>query len=155
MRATCFPECYPSARRFAKLRLSLPGSTSCPSSKPRYVVEQWSCSSWSPYCLFRDARRVPGGAFGALFALGAACYAIVSASVFAFESPFWLEPVRVVAMGNPVGFLLVCRALFDDDFKPSWLHALAWLVVGGHRDLRSVDRRPAVALDLQRIGTSL
>jgi AraC-like DNA-binding protein len=77
--------------------------------------------------LVRDARRVPAGAFGALFALGAACYAIVSASVFAFEFPFWLKPVSVVAMGNPVIFCLFAAALFDDDFKPSWLHALAWL----------------------------
>jgi AraC-like DNA-binding protein len=77
--------------------------------------------------LVRDARRVPAGAFGALFALGAACYAIVSASVFTFEFPVWLEPVRVVAMGNPVVFCLFAAALFDDDFKPSWLHALAWL----------------------------
>lgn len=79
--------------------------------------------------LVRDARRVPAGAFGALFALGAACYTIVSASVFALEFPFWLSPVRVVAMGNPVVFVLFAAALFDDDFKPSWLHALAWLAL--------------------------
>ena len=79
--------------------------------------------------LLRDARRVPAAAFGALFALGAACYAIVSASIFAFEFPFWLQPVRVVAMGNPVVFCLFAAALFDDDFKPSWLHALAWLAL--------------------------
>jgi AraC-like DNA-binding protein len=77
--------------------------------------------------LVRDARRVPAGAFGALFALGAACYTIVSASVFALEFPFWLSPVRAVAMGNPVVFVLFAAALFDDDFKPSRLHALAWL----------------------------
>ena len=65
--------------------------------------------------LLRDARRVPAAAFGALFALGAACYAIVSASVFAFEFPFWLQPVRVVAMGNPLVFCLFAAALFDDD----------------------------------------
>jgi hypothetical protein len=77
--------------------------------------------------LVRDARRVPAGAFGAMFALGAACYTIVSASVFAFEFPFWLQPLRVVAIGNPVVFCLFAAVLFDDDFKPSWLHALAWL----------------------------
>lgn len=77
--------------------------------------------------LVRDARRVPAAAFGALFALGAACYTIVSASVFAFEFPFVLSPLRIVAIGNPVVFCLFAAALFDDDFRPSWWQALAWL----------------------------
>jgi AraC-like DNA-binding protein len=77
--------------------------------------------------LLRDARRLPAGVFGALFALGAACYTIVSASVFAVAPPSWLLPLLVVAMGNPVVFCLFAATLFDDDFKPSWLHALGWL----------------------------
>jgi len=79
--------------------------------------------------LVRDARRVPAAAFGALFALGAACYTIVSASVFAFEFPSALSPLRIVAMGNPVVFCLFAAALFDDDFRPSWWQALAWLAL--------------------------
>jgi AraC-like DNA-binding protein len=79
--------------------------------------------------LVRDARRVPAGVFSALFALGAACYTIVSASIFALEPSPWLLPLRIVAMGNPVIFCLFAAALFDDDFKPSWLHATAWLSV--------------------------
>jgi AraC-like DNA-binding protein len=81
--------------------------------------------------LLRDARRVPAGIFSALFALGAACYAIVSASVFAFEPSFWLWPARIVAIGNPVVFCLFAAALFDDDFKPSWWQAIAWLSLVG------------------------
>ena len=77
--------------------------------------------------LLRDARRVPAGVFSALFALGAACYTIVSDSTLAFEPSPWLWPVRVIAMGNPVVFWLFAASLFDDDFRPSWLHALAWL----------------------------
>jgi hypothetical protein len=77
--------------------------------------------------LLRDARRVPAGIFSALFALGAACYTIVSASVLASDPSYWLWPARIVAMGNPVIFCLFAAALFDDDFKPSWLHAVAWL----------------------------
>jgi len=75
--------------------------------------------------LLRDARRVPAGVFSALFALGAACYTIVSDSTLAFEPSPWLWPVRVIAMGNPVVFWLFAASLFDDDFRPSWLHALA------------------------------
>jgi AraC-like DNA-binding protein len=77
--------------------------------------------------LLRDARRVPAGIFGALFALGAASYTIVSASIFAVAPPSWLLPLQVIAMGNPVVFFLFAATLFDDDFKPSWLHGLGWL----------------------------
>jgi len=77
--------------------------------------------------LLRDARRVPAGVFGALFALGTASYTIVSASVFAVTPPSWLLPLQVIAMGNPVVFCLLAATLFDDDFKPSWLHAVGWL----------------------------
>jgi AraC-like DNA-binding protein len=79
--------------------------------------------------LLRDARRIPAGLFGALFALGVACYAVVSASAFAPGLPVTLLPLRFIAMGNPVVFCLFAAALFDDDFKPSWWHALAWLAV--------------------------
>jgi AraC-like DNA-binding protein len=84
--------------------------------------------------LLRDARRIPAGLFGALFALGVACYAAVSASAFAGTPSPWLLPPRFVAMGNPVVFCLFAAALFDDDFKPSWWLALVWLamlVLGG------------------------
>lgn len=80
--------------------------------------------------LLRDARRVPAGVFSALFALGAAAYTIVSASTLAVAAPSpWLLPLLVVAIGNPVVFCLFAAALFDDDFKPSWWHALAWLAL--------------------------
>ena len=81
--------------------------------------------------LLRDARRVPAGLFGALFAAGVACYAVVSASAFATGTglPLALLPARFVAMGNPVVFCLFAAALFDDDFRPSWWHALVWLAI--------------------------
>jgi AraC-like DNA-binding protein len=79
--------------------------------------------------LVRDARRVPAGVFSALFALGAASYTIVSAPIFAPVSSAWLLPLRIIGMGNPVVFCLFAAALFDDDFKPSWWHAAAWLAL--------------------------
>ncbi len=79
--------------------------------------------------LLRDARRIPAARFAALFALGVACYAVVSASELAAALPAWLIPLRIVAMGNAVVFALFAAALFDDDFRPSWWHALAWLAV--------------------------
>jgi AraC-like DNA-binding protein len=79
--------------------------------------------------LLRDARRVPAGLFGALFALGVACYVVVSAPIVAPQLRAWLLPLRFISMGNPVVFCLFAAALFDDDFKPSWWHALAWLAM--------------------------
>jgi AraC-like DNA-binding protein len=79
--------------------------------------------------LLRDARRVPAGVFAALFATGAAAYTIVSASVFAPVPPLSLLPLRMLGMGNPLVFCLFAASLFDDDFKPSRWHALAWLAM--------------------------
>jgi AraC-like DNA-binding protein len=79
--------------------------------------------------LLRDARRVPAGIFAALFAAGAAAYTIVSASVFAPVPPLSLLPLRMLGMGNPLVFCLFAASLFDDDFRPSWWHALAWLTM--------------------------
>jgi AraC-like DNA-binding protein len=79
--------------------------------------------------LLRDARRVPAGLFGALFAFGVACYAVVSAPAFATGLSVSLLLPRFISMGNPVVFCLFAAALFDDDFKPSWWHVLAWLAV--------------------------
>ena len=79
--------------------------------------------------LLRDARHVPAGLLGALFALGVACYVVVSASFVASQLPAWLLPAKIIGMGNPVVFCLFAAAVFDDDFKPSPLHALAWLAM--------------------------
>lgn len=79
--------------------------------------------------LLRDARRVPAGIFAALFAAGAAAYTIVSASFFAPVPPLSLLPLRMLGMGNPLVFCLFAASLFDDDFRPSWWHALAWLAM--------------------------
>jgi AraC-like DNA-binding protein len=38
-------------------------------------------------------------------------------------------PLQIIAIGNPVTFCLFAAAVFDDDFKPSRVHALAWLAV--------------------------
>ena len=66
--------------------------------------------------------------------------------------PLWLLPLRMIGMGNPVVFCLFAAALFDDDFRPSWRHALAWLAMVAFGSLLSLDRRCAGALGLQRVG---
>ncbi|HEY6578532.1 MAG TPA: helix-turn-helix domain-containing protein [Rhizomicrobium sp.] len=75
----------------------------------------------------RDARRVPAGLFGTCFAWGVACYTIASAPIFVTAPYGWLLPLRLVSMGNSVVLCLFAAAVFDDDFRPSWWHAVAWV----------------------------
>jgi AraC-like DNA-binding protein len=79
--------------------------------------------------LLRDARDGLAGRFGALFALGGAAYAVCSSSVLLIASPLWLLPLHILAIGNSVVFWLLSASLFDDDFRPSWWHGAAWLLV--------------------------
>jgi AraC-like DNA-binding protein len=79
--------------------------------------------------LLRDARGSLAGRFGVLFALGGAAYAVCSSSLFLAAPPLWLLPLHILAIGNPVLFWLLSASLFDDDFRPSWWHAAAWLIV--------------------------
>jgi len=79
--------------------------------------------------LLRDARQTLAGRFGALFALGGAAYAVCSASLVVDSPPGWLLPLHILAIGNPVVFWLLSASLFDDEFRPSWWHAAAWLLV--------------------------
>jgi AraC-like DNA-binding protein len=81
--------------------------------------------------LLRDAHRATAGVFGPLLALGSVAYAISSASIFAGQAPGWVIPLRIIAIGNPVVFWLLSASLFDDDFKPKWWHAGAWVFLVG------------------------
>ena len=79
--------------------------------------------------LLRDARENLAGRFGALFALGGAAYAVCSSASFLSAAPAWLLPLHILAIGNPVVFWLLSASLFDDDFRPSWWHGAAWLLI--------------------------
>src|SRR5579864_5291035 len=79
--------------------------------------------------LLRDGRDGLAGRFGALFALGGAAYAVCSSSVFLVAPAVWLLPLHILAIGNPVVFWLLSASLFDDDFRPSWWHGAAWLLI--------------------------
>ncbi len=77
--------------------------------------------------LVRDHARSAAARLGAAFALGVAAYAATSAPGFPVQSAWWHAPVLALSAGNAIVFWLFARALFDDDFKPHWRHALAWL----------------------------
>jgi len=77
--------------------------------------------------LLRDRRGVPAAGFSALFALGAAANLVSAAPPLAADPSLWILPFRILAVGNPAVFWVVSSAMFDDEFAPSWRHAVAWL----------------------------
>jgi AraC-like DNA-binding protein len=79
----------------------------------------------SALCL-RDGRGVSAARYAALFAAGVAATLISFAPPLATDRASWLFPLRVLAFGNPAVFWILAAALFDDAFRPSWRHAVAW-----------------------------
>jgi AraC-like DNA-binding protein len=78
--------------------------------------------------LLRALPAVVSARLGALFAIGAAAYAVVSASGFHGGGVPWQIPLLAVAAGNNTVFWLFASALFDDTFRLRWWHGAIWLV---------------------------
>jgi len=74
-------------------------------------------------------RRSPAAGYGALFAVSAAAYAIVSIPDLVHLHAAWLAPLRLLSIGTPAVFWLWTTACFDDEFQPSWGKFLPWLVL--------------------------
>jgi AraC-like DNA-binding protein len=101
--------------------------------------------------MWRDAPGLRGARFGALFAAGLAATLVSYAPGLATDRAVWLAPVRVLAFGNPAVFWTVASLLFDDDFKPSWRQAAAWLALvalGFWAVYGATTARPYLAMNL-------
>jgi AraC-like DNA-binding protein len=75
------------------------------------------------------AREGPGGRERVVLWLALGVAVQVLGSMPAIEShwrPLWQAPLVAIAVGNAVLFWLVVRTLFDDEFEPRAVHALAW-----------------------------
>ena len=77
--------------------------------------------------LLRQFPTIASARTGAMFAVGVAAYALISAPQTAGEFAIWQWPLLVLAAGNNVVFWLFARTLFDDEFKPRLHHLLLWL----------------------------
>jgi AraC-like DNA-binding protein len=99
--------------------------------------------------LLRDARGNPVARYAGLYAIGAAASDIVWAPPFPLDPALWLLPFRVLAFGNFAVFWLLASAMFDDDFRPSWVNPAAWLglVVLGFGCLYGLAGPPYLALN--------
>ncbi|MCC8938691.1 helix-turn-helix transcriptional regulator [Bradyrhizobium sp. Arg68] len=78
--------------------------------------------------LARDARSNQVSRYSALLLIGIAAYVVESAPNFGALDLRWRCLVHLVGAGAPVAFWLTMGAIFTDEFRPRWYHALAWLV---------------------------
>ena len=75
----------------------------------------------------RDLRTSRLSRYSALLFLGAAAFAIDSAPGFWTLDVSLKLPIHILSITTPAVFWVMSAALFDDDFKARWYHALAWL----------------------------
>lgn len=77
----------------------------------------------------RPANRSPVHLLSGLFALSAAAFTLTSMPELAYRHVLWLLPFRLVSAGTSTVFWLWSRAIFDDEFRPSWRHLAIWLAM--------------------------
>ena len=75
----------------------------------------------------RDLRTSRLSRYSALLFLGAAAFAIDSAPGFWTLDVRLKLPIHILSITTSAVFWIMSAALFDDDFKARWYHALAWL----------------------------
>ena len=84
------------------------------------------------HLLWRDRPALPAARLAVWMAAGLALQ-VVGATPLVEERLAWQWqlPLIAVSVANAVLFWIFVRALFDDDFRPGWRHAAAWLTVAG------------------------
>src|SRR4051794_13811952 len=77
----------------------------------------------------QQARSSQASRYMALLLLGVAAYVVESAPGFGTLGIGWRLPIQIVNCGTPAAFWLAMGAIFTDEFRARWYHALAWLVL--------------------------
>jgi hypothetical protein len=75
----------------------------------------------------RDLLTTRLSRYSALLKLCAAAYVVESAPGFDSLDMRWQIPIHVVSSSTPAVFWIMAAALFNDDFRARWYHALAGL----------------------------
>jgi AraC-like DNA-binding protein len=81
--------------------------------------------------LLHDRPKAPVARLGALFALGAAAYAVCSTQGFHQHAGLWAAPFIALAVGNNLVFWLFARTLFGDDLRTGPSYLLLWAPIAG------------------------
>ena len=77
----------------------------------------------------QNARSDQASRYSALFLLGIAAYIVELAPGFGALDLGWRLPVNIVDCGTPAAFWITMGAIFNDEFRARWYHALAWLAL--------------------------
>lgn len=77
--------------------------------------------------LLRDHRQVTAARLGALFALSALAFTLVSTVALRDRLGPLTLPAQALMAGGNLAFWLFARAMFEDGFRPRPWHAAAWL----------------------------
>jgi AraC-like DNA-binding protein len=83
------------------------------------------------FLVARDLRTSRLSRYSTLLFLGTVAFVIDSAPGFWTLDMRLKIPVHILCIATPAVFWIMATALFDDDFKARWYHALAWLWLGG------------------------
>jgi len=79
----------------------------------------------------RDPRTSRLSRYTAFLFLGIAAFAVDSAPGFWTFDMRLKIPLHILSTATPAVFWIMAAALFDDEFKARWYHALAWLWLAG------------------------
>lgn len=101
----------------------------------------------------RSARRDAVSRYAAPLAAGIAAYVIESAPGFGALDLRLRILVAIVSAGVPAAFWIAMGAMFTDEFRPRWYHAIGWLVLVV---LALMDQfRHPMEVDVARTGLSV
>ncbi|QQO15442.1 helix-turn-helix transcriptional regulator [Bradyrhizobium diazoefficiens] len=101
----------------------------------------------------RSARRDAVSRYAAPLAAGIAAYIVESAPGFGTLDLRLRIPVAIVSAGVPAAFWIAMGAMFTDEFRPRWYHALGWLALVG---LALMDQfKHPMEVDVVRTGLSV
>jgi AraC-like DNA-binding protein len=106
-----------------------------------------------------SARSSQVSRYSALLYISIAAYIIESAPGFSALDLRLRIPIHFLSSGTPAAFWIAMGAIFVDDFRPRWYHALAWLAlvalsaVAMFRHPMSIDvARTALSVSLMLLG---
>lgn len=83
------------------------------------------------FLVARDLRTSRLSRYSALLFFGTAAFVIDSAPGFWTLDIRLKIPIHILCIATPAAFWIMAAALFDDDFKARWYHALAWFWLAG------------------------
>ena len=87
--------------------------------------------------LAQNARRDQTSRYATLFLAGVAAFVVGSAPGFGTLAIGWRLPIQVVNSTTEAAFWITMGAFFDDEFRPRWYHAIAWLALAAFEAVQS------------------